>query len=138
MQNGYWKILGVVDLSQAQAEIRTLLLDTFGIFFLVACILIFLSIQMSKSISRPIKNLQTYMEKFSTGEFSVTAVSYTHLARAAAAAAKKLVEAAAKAVKELISALASLGGGTALFVMFSIVIVAGTFLACLLYTSRCV
>lgn len=73
MQNGYWKILGVVDLSQAQAEIRTLLLDTFGVFFLVACILIFLSIQMSKSISRPIKNLQIYMEKFSTGEFSVTA-----------------------------------------------------------------
>ena len=50
-------------------------------------------------------------------------------ARAAAAAAKKLVEAAAKAVKELISALASLGGGTALFVVFSIVIVAGAFLA---------
>lgn len=50
-------------------------------------------------------------------------------ARAAAAAAKTLAEAAAKAVKELISALASLGGGTALFVVFSIVIVAGAFLA---------
>ena len=50
-------------------------------------------------------------------------------ARAAAEAAKKLAEAAAKAVKELISALASLGGGTALFVVFSIVIVAGAFLA---------
>lgn len=50
-------------------------------------------------------------------------------ARAAAAAAKKLTEVAAKAVKELISALASLGGGTALFVVFSIVIVAGAFLA---------
>lgn len=49
--------------------------------------------------------------------------------RAAAAAAKKLTEAAAKAVKELISALASLGGGTALFIVFSIVIVAGAFLA---------
>ena len=49
--------------------------------------------------------------------------------RAAAAAAKKLAEAAAKAVKELISALASLGGGTALFVVFSIVIVVGAFLA---------
>ena len=49
--------------------------------------------------------------------------------RAAAAAAKKLAEAAAKAVKELISALVSLGGGTALFVVFSIVIVAGAFLA---------
>lgn len=49
--------------------------------------------------------------------------------RAAAAAAKKLAEAAAKAVKELISTLASLGGGTALFVVFSIVIVAGAFLA---------
>lgn len=50
-------------------------------------------------------------------------------ARAAAAAAKRLAEAAAKAVKELISALASLGGGTALFVVFSIIIVAGAFLA---------
>ena len=50
-------------------------------------------------------------------------------ARAAAAATKKLAEAVAKAVKELISALASLGGGTALFVVFSIVIVAGAFLA---------
>lgn len=50
-------------------------------------------------------------------------------ARAAAAAAKKLTEAAAKAVKELISALASLGGGIALFIVFSIVIVAGAFLA---------
>lgn len=50
-------------------------------------------------------------------------------ARAAAAAAKNLTEAAAKAVKELISALASLGGGTALFIVFSIVIVAGAFLA---------
>ena len=50
-------------------------------------------------------------------------------ARAAVAAAKKLAEAAAKAVKELISALASLGGGTALFIVFSIVIVAGAFLA---------
>ncbi len=49
--------------------------------------------------------------------------------RAAVAAAKKLAEAAAKAVKELISALAGLGGGTALFVVFSIVIVAGAFLA---------
>lgn len=50
-------------------------------------------------------------------------------ARAAAAATKKLAEAVAKAVKELISALASLGGGTALFIVFSIVIVAGAFLA---------
>ena len=49
--------------------------------------------------------------------------------RAVVAAAKKLAEAAAKAVKELISALASLGGGTALFIVFSIVIVAGAFLA---------
>lgn len=49
--------------------------------------------------------------------------------RAAAAAAKKLAAAAAKAVKELISALASLGDGTALFIVFSIVIVAGAFLA---------
>ena len=50
-------------------------------------------------------------------------------ARAAAAATKKLAEAVAKAGKELISALASLGGGTALFVVFSIIIVAGAFLA---------
>lgn len=55
--------------------------------------------------------------------------SNNRAARAAAAAAKKLAEAAAKAVKELVSALASLGGGTALFVVFSIVIVAGAFLA---------
>ena len=55
--------------------------------------------------------------------------SNNRAASAAAAAAKKLAEAAAKAVKELISALASLGGGTALFVVFSIVIVAGAFLA---------
>ena len=49
--------------------------------------------------------------------------------RAAVAAAKKLGEAAAKATKELIDALIALGGGTALFVVFSIVIVAGAFLA---------
>ena len=55
--------------------------------------------------------------------------SNNRASRAAAAAAKKLAEAAAKAVKELISTLASLGGGTALFVVFSIVIVASTFLA---------
>ena len=55
--------------------------------------------------------------------------SNNRAARAAAAAAKKLAEAAAKALKELISALASLGGGTALFIVFSIVIVAGAFLA---------
>ena len=55
--------------------------------------------------------------------------SNNRASRAAAAAAKKLAEAAAKAVKELISTLASLGGGTALFVVFSIVIVAGAFLA---------
>ena len=55
--------------------------------------------------------------------------SNNRAARAAAAAAKKLAEAAAKAVKELISALASLGGGTALFIVFSIVIAAGAFLA---------
>ena len=55
--------------------------------------------------------------------------SNSRAARAAAAAAKKLAEAAAKAVKELISALASLGGGTVLFIVFSIIIVAGAFLA---------
>ena len=49
--------------------------------------------------------------------------------RAAVAAAKKLGEAAAKAVKELIDTLIALGGGTALFIVFSIVIVAGAFLA---------
>ena len=55
--------------------------------------------------------------------------SNNRAARAAVAAAKKLAEAAAKAVKELISALASLGGGTVLFIVFSIIIVAGAFLA---------
>lgn len=55
--------------------------------------------------------------------------SNSRAARAAVAAAKKLAEAAAKATKELIDALIALGGGTALFVVFSIVIVAGAFLA---------
>ena len=50
-------------------------------------------------------------------------------AKAAIAAAKKLGEVAAKAAKELIDALVALGGGTALFVVFSIIIVAGAFLA---------
>ena len=50
-------------------------------------------------------------------------------ANATVAAAKRLGEAAAKAVKELIDALIALGGGTALFIVFSIVIVAGAFLA---------
>ena len=49
--------------------------------------------------------------------------------KAAVAAAKKLGEAAAKAAKALIDALVALGGGTALFVVFSIIIVAGAFLA---------
>ena len=55
--------------------------------------------------------------------------SNSRAARAAVAAAKNLGEAAAKATKELIDALIALGGGTALFVVFSIVIVAGAFLA---------
>ena len=55
--------------------------------------------------------------------------SNSRAARAAVAAAKKLGEAAAKATKELIDALIALGGGTALFIVFSIVIVAGAFLA---------
>ena len=55
--------------------------------------------------------------------------SNSRTARAAIAAAKKLAEAAAKAAKELIDALIALGGGIALFVVFSIVIVAGAFLA---------
>lgn len=55
--------------------------------------------------------------------------SNSRAARAAVAAAKKLAEAAAKATKELIDALIALGSGTAFFVVFSIVIVAGAFLA---------
>ena len=55
--------------------------------------------------------------------------SNSRAARAAVAAAKKLAEAAAKATKELIDALIVLGSGTAFFVVFSIVIVAGAFLA---------
>ena len=55
--------------------------------------------------------------------------SNSRAARATVAAAKKLGEAAAKATKELIDALIALGGGTALFIVFSIVIVAGAFLA---------
>ena len=55
--------------------------------------------------------------------------SNSRAARTAIAAAKKLAEAAAKAVRELFSALVGLSGGIALFVVFSIVIVAGAFLA---------
>ena len=55
--------------------------------------------------------------------------SNSRVARAAVAAAKELGEAAAKVAKELIDALIALGGGTALFIVFSIVIVAGAFLA---------
>lgn len=55
--------------------------------------------------------------------------SSNRAARAVVAAAKKLAEAMAKAVKELINALVSLGSGMALFIMFSVVIVAGAFLA---------
>ena len=55
--------------------------------------------------------------------------SNSRAVRAAIAAAKKLGEAAAKVAKELIDALIALGGGTALFIVFSIVIVAGAFLA---------
>ena len=50
-------------------------------------------------------------------------------AKTAKATAKKLGEAAAKATKELLSALVSLGGGTALFVLFCVIVVAGAFLA---------
>lgn len=50
-------------------------------------------------------------------------------AKTAEATAKKLGEAAAKATKELLSALVSLGGGTALFVLFCVIVVAGAFLA---------
>ena len=55
--------------------------------------------------------------------------SNSRVARAAVAAAKEMGEAAAKVAKELIDALIALGGGTALFIVFSIVIVAGAFLA---------
>ena len=55
--------------------------------------------------------------------------SNSRAARAVVAAAKKLGESAAKAAKELIGALIALGGSTALFIVFSIVIVAGAFLA---------
>lgn len=54
--------------------------------------------------------------------------SNSSAARATAAASKRLVEAAAKAAKELISILMSLGG-TALLIVFSLLIVASAFLA---------
>lgn len=55
--------------------------------------------------------------------------SNSRVARATVAAAKKLTEAAAKAAKELISILMRLGGGTALLIVFSLLIVASAFLA---------
>lgn len=93
----------------------------------------------SEQISAPRVQPKTSVSKTATKRARKTATqdaqrkmlkkSNNRAVRAAAAAAKKLAEAAAKAVKELISALASLGGGTALFIVFSIVIVAGAFLA---------
>ena len=93
----------------------------------------------SEQISAPRVQPKTSVSKTATKRARKTATqdaqrkmlkkSNNRAVRAAAAAAKKLAEAAAKAVKELISAFASLGGGTALFVVFSIVIVAGAFLA---------
>lgn len=50
-------------------------------------------------------------------------------AKTAAAAGKRLAESAAKAGKELIGALAGLGGGVALLVVFCVLIVAGALLS---------
>lgn len=93
----------------------------------------------TEQICVPTAQSKTSVSKYATKRARKTATqdaqrkmlkkSNNRAARAAATAAKKLAEAAAKAVKELISALASLGGGTALFIVFSIVIVAGAFLA---------
>ena len=93
----------------------------------------------TEQICVPTAQSKTSVSKYATKRARKTATqdaqrkmlqkSNKRAARAAVAAAKKLAEAAAKAVKELISALASLGGGTALFIVFSIVIVAGAFLA---------
>ena len=93
----------------------------------------------TEQISAPTAQSKTPASKTATKRARKTATqdaqrkmlkkSNNRAARAAAAAAKKLADAAAKAVKELLSALASLGGGTALFIVFSIVIVAGAFLA---------
>ena len=92
----------------------------------------------TEQICVPTAQSKTSVSKYATKRARKTATqdaqrkmlqkSNKRAARAAVAAAKKLAEAAAKAVKELVSALASLGGGTALFVVFSIVIVAGAFL----------
>ena len=93
----------------------------------------------AEQISTPKKQPKTSVSKIDTKRARKAATqdaqrkmlkkSNNRAARAAAAAAKKLTEAAAKAVKELISTLASLGGTTALFIVFSIVIVAGAFFA---------
>lgn len=93
----------------------------------------------TEQIAPPTAQPKTSVSKYATKRARKTATqdaqrkmlkkSNNRAVRAAAAAAKKLTEAAAKAVKELISALASLGGGTVLLIVFSIVIVAGAFLA---------
>lgn len=49
--------------------------------------------------------------------------------RKAAATAKKLTHATAKAAKELVGALASLGGGAALLILFCVLVAAGALLA---------
>lgn len=73
METGQWNLLGVVDMHEQQKEIQTILLEVVGVFLLVACILIWLCVQVSKSISRPIKDLQDCMERFSAGDFQVIA-----------------------------------------------------------------
>lgn len=93
----------------------------------------------TEQISTPKAQLKTSVSKIDTKRARKAATqdaqrkmlkkSNSRAARAAVAAAKKLGEAAAKATKELIDALIALGGGTALFVVFSIIIVAGAFLA---------
>lgn len=93
----------------------------------------------TEQISTPKAQLKTSVSKIDTKRARKAATqdaqrkmlkkSNSRAARAAVAAAKKLGEAAAKATKELIDALIALGGGTALFAVFSIIIVAGAFLA---------
>ena len=100
---------------------------------------VFIRTKDTEQISTPKAQSKTSVSKIDTKRARKAATqdaqrkmlkkSNSRAARAAVAAAKKLGEAAAKATKELIDALIALGGSAALFVVFSIVIVAGAFLA---------
>lgn len=73
-----WELIGVVDTQSQQQEVFRILLEVIVVFLSVACILIVLCIHVSRTISRPIRDLQDCMERFSSGDFNVIAPARFH------------------------------------------------------------